>query len=103
MPNEPAPRTIKGHELIVDEQDMNKTPDNEQGPAEELEPTEAIRDELGRVTRHPRREVERLNDVADEGAAGSTPFIEISRVFLFLVPIFLLMLLLAYGAYRLIA
>jgi hypothetical protein len=83
---------------------VTEIPDNhaEEQAEQELEPSEAIRDELRRAARHPRVEAERLHDVADEGEAGSTPFIEISRVVAFLLPVFLIMLGLAYGAYRLI-
>jgi hypothetical protein len=55
--------------------------------------------------RHPVREleaeVEHLREVEQEGESGETPFIAILGLILFLLPIFLLMVGLAFAAYYL--
>jgi hypothetical protein len=55
--------------------------------------------------RHPVKateaEAEHLRDVEEKGESGETPFIAILGIILFLVPIFLVMVGLAFGAYYL--
>jgi VIT1/CCC1 family predicted Fe2+/Mn2+ transporter len=47
-------------------------------------------------------EVHHLHEVEEAGESGETPFVVILGVFLFLVPIFALMLGLAFAAYYLV-
>jgi hypothetical protein len=48
-----------------------------------------------------KEEIHHLDEVADKGESGETPFIMIGRVWLFVVPIALLMLGIAFAAYYL--
>jgi hypothetical protein len=58
----------------------------------------------GRVLTPFRRveaEAEHVHEIEQEGESGATPFIAVLGIFLFLLPIFLVILGLAYAAYYL--
>jgi hypothetical protein len=57
----------------------------------ELEPGEIIEAEIGRLVSHPRAETARLKQVAADGEHGSSPFIEIALVALWIVPLVLIL------------
>ena len=48
-----------------------------------------------------REEIHHLDEVAEEGESGETPFILIGKVWLFILPIFLILLGLGLAAYYL--
>jgi hypothetical protein len=59
------------------------------GPPDELEVGEVVKDEVARLVRHPREEAARLKAVAADGEEGATPYIEIAMVARIVVPIVL--------------
>jgi hypothetical protein len=58
---------------------------------------------LRRPVKAVEAEAEHLHQIEQQGESGETPFIAILGVFLFLLPIFVVLLGLAFGAYYLIA
>ena len=82
--------------------DPGEEADQPDGPSDEVEPGPALASELGRLARHPRAEVRRLEAEADKGEVGATPYIEVSRVAVVVVLIFLLLLGIALTAYYVI-
>jgi hypothetical protein len=82
--------------------DPGEETDQPDGPSDEVEPGRAFVSELDRLARHPRTEVHRLEAEADKGEVGATPYIEVSRVAVAVVLIFLLMLGIALTAYYVI-
>jgi hypothetical protein len=68
----------------------------------ELEPGEALRSEVDRLAHHPREEIHRLYQEADEGEVGATPFITMTKVGAVVVAAFVVILALALIAYYVI-
>jgi len=68
---------------------------------EEFEPLKEVESELERLASHPRSEATRLHAVAEEGASGSTPLIEIAIVASRVIPFVILMIGLLFGVYYL--
>jgi hypothetical protein len=69
------------------------------GVSEDFEPLKEVESELERLVSHPRAEARRLHDVAEEGASGVTPLIEIAAVASRVVPFVILMIVLIFAVY----
>lgn len=75
------------------------TAEQSESPPDDLEPGKMVEAELGRLVRHPRAEMARLEQIEEAGEQGSAPFILIAVVALRVVPfvaIFVGVILLVY-------
>ena len=95
-----------GVRLFVGEEDVDAatdvlevTRDQADGPPDELEPGQALRSELDRLTHHPLSEARRLDAEAAVGEVGATPFISLARVGFVVAFAFLVLLAIALTAY----
>ncbi len=77
--------------------------EGESNPEPDLEPGQALQEELDRLAHHPRREAARLHQVEERGDSGATPFIAIARTAAFvIIPALLIMGGIAIGVYYLV-
>ena len=67
--------------------------------ADEVEPGKRVVAEVERLALHPRQEARRLDALAEVGEDGLTPFVEIARVAVRVLPIVLLVLGVVLTAY----
>jgi hypothetical protein len=64
----------------------DRIPEDNDGPADEIELGSVIEGEVARLVRHPREEVARLKEVAADGEHGTAPYIEIGLVARWVIP-----------------